>query len=131
VIKIKIEKAEVLVIGSGGAGLRTAIELHDNGVDVLVVGKCKKRDAHTIMATGGINAALGNMDPKDSWQLHAADTIKDGGDINNPTAVKTLCKNILFYAANPKHLKQLSSSSKHESKRKNGFNKAQCRRNLK
>jgi len=81
------------VIGSGGAGLRTAIELNDGGVDVLVVGKCKKRDAHTILATGGINAALGNMDPKDSWQLHAVDTIKDGGDINNPIAVETLCKN--------------------------------------
>jgi len=93
IIKIKVEKSDVLVIGSGGAGLRTAIELHDNGVDVLVVGKCKKRDAHTILATGGINAALGNMDPKDNWQLHAADTIKDGEHINDPIAVKILCKN--------------------------------------
>ena len=92
-VELKTEKAEVLVIGSGGAGLRTAIELHDNGVDVLVVGKCKKRDAHTILATGGINAALGNMDSKDSWQIHAADTIKDGGGINDPIAVEALCKN--------------------------------------
>jgi len=95
VIKIKtnIEKAEVLVIGSGGAGLRTAIELFDSKVDVLVVGKCKKREAHTILATGGINAALGNMDKEDSWQLHAADTIRDGGGINDPIAVEVLCKN--------------------------------------
>ncbi len=63
---------------------------------MLVVGKCKKRDAHTIMATGGINAALANMDKKDSWQLHAADTIKDGCFINDPYAVKTLCKHAPF-----------------------------------
>jgi succinate dehydrogenase / fumarate reductase flavoprotein subunit len=90
---MKIEKSEVLIIGSGGAGLRAAIELKDRGKDVLVVGKCEKRDAHTILATGGINAALGNMDPKDSWQLHAADTIRDGGFINDTDAVLLLCKN--------------------------------------
>jgi len=89
----KVIDSEVLVIGSGGAGLRTAIELFDNGVDVLVVGKCAKRDAHTILATGGINAALGNMDPKDNWKLHAADTIKDGSYINNPQAVIIATKN--------------------------------------
>lgn len=59
----------------------------------MLVGKCAKRDAHTILATGGINAALGNMDKKDSWQLHAADTIQDGGMINESDAVKILCKN--------------------------------------
>ena len=73
--------------------MRAAIELHDHDINALVVGKCKKRDAHTIMAKGGINAALGNMDPKDSWRLHAADTIRDGGYINDPIAVKILCKN--------------------------------------
>jgi len=89
---ITVITTDVLIIGSGGAGLRAAIELADNKVDVLVVGKCKKRDAHTVLATGGINAALGTMDPKDSWQLHAADTIQDGGYLNNPQAVMTLCK---------------------------------------
>ncbi len=84
--------SDVLVIGSGGAGLRCAIALHDSGVDVLVVGKCKRRDAHTILATGGINAALGNMDPKDSWKLHAADTLRDGGMINDVQGVLLLCK---------------------------------------
>jgi len=90
---MKIEQADVLIIGTGGAGIRAAIELYDHKVDVLVIGKSKKREAHTIMATGGINAALGNMDPQDSWQLHAADTIRDGGHINNPVAVEILCKN--------------------------------------
>lgn len=92
-ILIKIEKSDVLIIGSGGAGLRAAIELFDNKIDVLIVGKCKKRDAHTILATGGINAALGNMDPEDCWQLHAADTIQEGGYINDIKAVEILCKN--------------------------------------
>lgn len=86
------ETTDVLIIGSGGAGLRAAIELHDKGVDVLVVGKCKKRDAHTKEAQGGINAALGNMDPEDRWEMHAADTIRDGDYINDPHAVEMLCK---------------------------------------
>jgi len=114
VIFIKIEKSDVLVIGSGGAGLRAAIELHDNKVDVLVVGKCKRRDAHTILATGGINAALGNMDPKDSWQIHAADTIRDGGLINDPIAVKILCRNA------PQAVKELAKWGARFHKEKDG-----------
>ena len=90
---MKTEICDVLIIGSGGAGLCTAIELHDRKKKVLVVGKCKKREAHTMQAQGGINAALGNMDKKDSWQLHAADTIADGGYINDAAAVELLCKN--------------------------------------
>lgn len=100
---ITIEKSDVLIIGSGGAGLRAAIELFDNKVDVLVVGKCKKREAHTIMATGGINASLGNMDKQDSWKQHAADTIKDGGFINDSKAVEILCKNA------PQAIKELAN----------------------
>lgn len=82
----------MLVIGSGGAGLRCAIELKDRKVEVLIVGKCGRREAHTVLATGGINAALGNMDSEDNWRIHAADTIKDGGGINDIEAVKILCK---------------------------------------
>lgn len=111
---MKTEHADVLIIGSGGAGLRAAIELADNNIDVLVVGKCKKRDAHTILATGGINAALGNMDPKDTWQLHAADTIRDGCFINDTDAVITLCKNA------PHAIKELSKWGVNFHKEKNG-----------
>ncbi|WP_129663430.1 FAD-binding protein, partial [Phytoactinopolyspora endophytica] len=66
-----------LVIGTGGAGLRAAIELTERGIDVLAVGKRRRQDAHTTLAAGGINAALGTLDPEDSWQQHAADTIKE------------------------------------------------------
>ncbi|MEU4404003.1 FAD-dependent oxidoreductase [Streptosporangium sp. NPDC023963] len=58
----------VLVIGTGGAGLRAAVELAERGVDVLAVGKRPKADAHTSLAAGGINAALATMDPEDTWQ---------------------------------------------------------------
>lgn len=78
----------VLVIGTGGAGLRAAIELAERGVDVLVVGKRPKSDAHTALAAGGINAALATMDPADTWQQHAADTIKESYLLANPDIVR-------------------------------------------
>ncbi|MGK5740234.1 L-aspartate oxidase [Micromonospora sp. URMC 103] len=78
----------VLVIGTGGSGLRAAIELAERGVDVLVVGKRPRQDAHTSLAAGGINAALGTMDADDSWQQHAADTIKESYLLANPHTVQ-------------------------------------------
>ncbi len=68
----------VLVIGSGGAGLRAAIAAAATGADVLIVGKRPRRDAHTVLAAGGINAALGSRDPEDSPEQHFADTYRDG-----------------------------------------------------
>ena len=78
----------VLVIGAGGSGLRAAIELAESGADVLAVGKRPARDAHTTLAAGGINAALATMDPEDSWQQHAADTIKESYLLAHPRTVR-------------------------------------------
>ena len=78
----------VLVIGTGGSGLRAAIEVAESGADVIAVGKRPKSDAHTSLAAGGINAALSTMDPEDSWQQHAADTIKESYDLANPRTVE-------------------------------------------
>ncbi len=78
----------VLVIGTGGSGLRAAIEVAEQGVDVLAVGKRPRDDAHTALAAGGINAALGTMDADDSWQQHAADTIKESYFLANPHTVE-------------------------------------------
>ncbi|MGW0163362.1 FAD-dependent oxidoreductase [Mycobacterium sp. NPDC003323] len=78
----------VLVIGSGGAGLRAAIELAESGTDVLVVGKRPKADAHTTLAAGGVNAALATMDPQDTWQQHAADTITESYLLADPRTVQ-------------------------------------------
>ncbi|MBI4894255.1 MAG: FAD-binding protein [Candidatus Aenigmarchaeota archaeon] len=92
IVKTRRVSCDVLVIGCGSAGLRAAIEAHDLGADVLILSKSKKGDPHTVLATGGINAALGTMDPKDSWQLHAADTIRDGRMINDSGKVEILCR---------------------------------------
>jgi len=82
----------VLVIGTGGSGLRAAIELAEMGVDVLAVGKRPRHDAHTALAAGGINAALGTMDAEDSWEQHAADTIKESYYLADPRTVEIVAK---------------------------------------
>jgi succinate dehydrogenase / fumarate reductase flavoprotein subunit len=84
--------ATVLVIGSGAAGLRAAIELAERGVQVLCVSKRRRDDAHTMLAAGGINAALATMDPQDSWEQHAADTLREGYWLGDPRIVELLCR---------------------------------------
>ncbi len=74
---------DVLVIGSGGAGLRAAIEASAAGVSVGMVSKCLLGKAHTVMAEGGIAAALANVDERDSWKVHFADTMRGGQYVNN------------------------------------------------
>ena len=69
---------DVLIIGGGSAGLRAAIEAHDAGANVIIISKSKRGNPHTVLARGGINAALGTMDPEDNWMIHAADTLKEG-----------------------------------------------------
>ncbi|GAA2898670.1 FAD-binding protein [Microbacterium esteraromaticum] len=82
----------VLVIGTGGAGLRASIELAERGIEVLAVGKRRKHDAHTTLAAGGINAALGTMDPEDSWQQHAADTLRESYFLADPAIVEVVAR---------------------------------------
>src|SRR5919198_5870566 len=89
----KSRTCDVLIIGGGSAGLRAAIEAHDAGAQVLVISKGKKEDPHTTQARGGINAALGTMDPEDSWMMHAADTLREGEFLADYERVETLCKN--------------------------------------
>ena len=83
----------VLVIGTGGAGLRASIELAERGVQVLAVGKRRKHDAHTTLAAGGINAALGTIDPEDSWQQHAADTLRESYFLADPEIIEIVARN--------------------------------------
>jgi succinate dehydrogenase / fumarate reductase, flavoprotein subunit len=75
---------DVLVIGAGGAGLRAAIEASAAGVSVGVVCKSLLGKAHTVMAEGGVAASLGNVDDRDNWQVHFADTMRGGQYVNNP-----------------------------------------------
>jgi succinate dehydrogenase / fumarate reductase flavoprotein subunit len=73
---------DVLVIGAGGAGLRAAIEASAGGVRVAVLMKSLLGKAHTVMAEGGMAAALGNVDDRDSWKVHFADTMRGGQYLN-------------------------------------------------
>ena len=74
---------DVLVIGAGGAGLRAAIEASAAGVKVGLLCKSLLGKAHTVMAEGGIAAALANVDDRDSWKVHFADTMRGGQYVNN------------------------------------------------
>ncbi|MGC8628429.1 MAG: FAD-binding protein, partial [Acidimicrobiales bacterium] len=74
---------DVLVIGAGGAGLRAAIAAHDAGARTALVCKSLLGKAHTVMAEGGIAAALGNLWPEDNWQVHFRDTMRGGKLLNN------------------------------------------------
>jgi succinate dehydrogenase / fumarate reductase, flavoprotein subunit len=83
---------DILIIGGGSAGLRSAIEAHDSGADVLIISKSRKGNPHTVLARGGINAALGTMDPEDNWMIHAADTLREGEFLADCERVELLCK---------------------------------------
>ena len=89
----KSRSCDVLIIGGGSASLRAPIEAYDAGAHVLVISKSKRGEPHTVVARGGINAALGTMDPEDSWMMHAADTLREGEFLADYERVETLCKN--------------------------------------
>src|SRR5687767_1595276 len=74
---------DVVVIGAGGAGLRAAVEAAAQGVRVGLVCKSLLRKAHTVMAEGGMAAALANVDDRDSWKVHFSDTMRGGQYLNN------------------------------------------------
>jgi succinate dehydrogenase / fumarate reductase flavoprotein subunit len=79
----EIFEHDVLIIGAGGAGLRAAIEASAAGVSVGLVCKSLLGKAHTVMAEGGIAAALANVDERDNWKVHFADTMRGGQYVNN------------------------------------------------
>jgi succinate dehydrogenase / fumarate reductase flavoprotein subunit len=74
---------DVVVIGAGGAGLRAAIAAHDAGARVAIVCKSLLGKAHTVMAEGGIAAAMGNLWPEDNWKVHFRDTMRGGKMLNH------------------------------------------------
>jgi succinate dehydrogenase / fumarate reductase, flavoprotein subunit len=74
---------DVVVVGAGGSGLRAAIEARLNGKKTAIISKSLFGKAHTVMAEGGCAAAMGNMNPNDSWQVHFRDTMRGGKFLNN------------------------------------------------
>lgn len=81
--KFETHEHDVLIIGAGGAGLRAAIEALNQGARVAVVSKSLLGKAHTVMAEGGIAAAMANVDKADSWKTHFKDTMRGGKFLNN------------------------------------------------
>jgi succinate dehydrogenase / fumarate reductase flavoprotein subunit len=79
-----VHNYDVLIVGAGGAGLRAAIEASAAGVKTGVVTKSLLGKAHTVMAEGGMAAAMGNVDDRDNWKVHFADTMRGGQYLNNP-----------------------------------------------
>jgi succinate dehydrogenase / fumarate reductase flavoprotein subunit len=75
---------DVVVVGAGGAGLRAAIEAREHGLRTAIVCKSLFGKAHTVMAEGGIAAAMGNVNSRDSWQVHFRDTMRGGKFLNHP-----------------------------------------------
>ncbi|MGH2806978.1 MAG: L-aspartate oxidase [Actinomycetota bacterium] len=92
VAEVQTNVCNVLVIGAGGAGLRAAIAAREAGVEVLVIAKRARGDAHTSLASGGVNAALATRDPDDSWQQHFADTLREGYFLSDPRVVEIMAR---------------------------------------
>jgi succinate dehydrogenase / fumarate reductase flavoprotein subunit len=80
---LEMHAYDVVVIGAGGAGLRAAIAAHDAGARTAIVCKSLLGKAHTVMAEGGIAAAMGNRWPEDNWEVHFRDTMRGGKMLNN------------------------------------------------
>jgi succinate dehydrogenase / fumarate reductase, flavoprotein subunit len=99
---VRTAVTNVLVIGSGGAGLRSAIAAHDAGCEVRIVGRRRRDDPHTVLAAGGINAALGTRDPDDEPRWHFQDTWNEGHFLADPRKVE------LLVTEAPAHLRELA-----------------------
>ncbi|MDC0626623.1 succinate dehydrogenase flavoprotein subunit [Methylophilaceae bacterium] len=85
-------KFDVLVVGAGGAGLRSALQLSDAGLNVAVISKVFPTRSHTVAAQGGVAAALGNV-TEDKWIWHMYDTIKGSDYLGDQDAIEYMCKN--------------------------------------
>ena len=108
------QTTNILVIGCGGAGLRSAIEIKKSGLDVYILGKRPKTDAHTVLAAGGINAALGNLDKEDTWEQHFVDTYLEGYGIGDPLKIEIMAKE------SPSLVKEIDKWGANFAKLKNG-----------
>ena len=94
-MNITYQLSNILVIGSGGAGLSAAIAAKAQGLEVTIIGKRRKEDAHTVLAAGGINAAFGHVDKDDNWQQHFADTMIEGYMLSEPRMVELMAQESL------------------------------------
>jgi len=91
-MKFSTYEFDAVIVGGGGAGLRAALELGNQGLSVAVVSKVYPLRSHTVSAQGGINAALGNVESDDDWRWHAFDTILGSDFLGDQRAIEYMCK---------------------------------------
>lgn len=91
-MKVATHTFDAVIVGGGGAGLRAAIELSQSGLSVAVISKVFPTRSHTVSAQGGINAALGNIEP-DDWRWHMYDTVVGSDFLGDQDAIEYMCKN--------------------------------------
>ncbi len=82
---------DVLVIGGGGSGMRTSLELAKSGLKTAVVSKVFPTRSHTVSAQGGITCAIASADPQDDWRWHMYDTVKGSDYIGDQDAIEYMC----------------------------------------
>lgn len=85
-------RADCIIVGGGAAGLRAAMECLENGLRTVLLTKSTLGQSHSLMAEGGVNAAIGQRDPTDNWKVHFDDTMRAGRFINNKQMVEILCR---------------------------------------
>src|SRR6266404_2296750 len=83
---------DAVIIGGGGAGLRAALELSQQGLEVAVISKVYPPRSHTVSAQGGINAAIGNVESDDDWRWHMYDTVVGSDFLGDQDAIEYMCK---------------------------------------
>jgi succinate dehydrogenase / fumarate reductase flavoprotein subunit len=88
---IKTLEFDVLVIGGGGSGMRTSLELAKSGLKTAVVSKVFPTRSHTVSAQGGITCAIASADPQDDWRWHMYDTVKGSDYIGDQDAIEYMC----------------------------------------
>lgn len=91
-MKVAVYTVDAVIIGGGGAGLRSAIELSQSGLKVAIISKVFPTRSHTVSAQGGINAALGNSEP-DDWRWHMYDTVVGSDFLGDQDAIEYMCQN--------------------------------------
>lgn len=91
-MKVATHTFDAVIVGGGGAGLRSAIELSQSGLNVAILSKVFPTRSHTVSAQGGINAALGNIEP-DDWRWHMYDTVVGSDFLGDQDAIEYMCKN--------------------------------------
>lgn len=91
-MKVATHTFDAVIVGGGGAGLRSALELSQSGLNVAVISKVFPTRSHTVSAQGGINAAIGNIEP-DDWRWHMYDTVVGSDFLGDQDAIEYMCEN--------------------------------------